>query len=79
MTIKFIDWYQAGFKICISYQPPALVAGGDLAKVQRAVCMVENAAPIAEAWSRLDKKLKLMYAKCAFAHWYVGEGIKEAN
>jgi tubulin alpha len=32
-TIKFIDWYPAGFKICISYQPPAVVPGGDLAKV----------------------------------------------
>jgi tubulin alpha len=41
--------------------------------------MVANATAIAEAWSRLDEKLKLMRAKCAFAHWYVGEGMKEAN
>jgi hypothetical protein len=41
--------------------------------------MVANAITIAEAWSRLDEKLKLMYAKSVFVHWYVGEGMKEVN
>jgi tubulin alpha len=50
------------------------VLGGDLAKVQRAVCMISNTAAIAEAWARLDHKFDLMYAKRAFVHWYVGEG-----
>jgi hypothetical protein len=43
--------------------------GGDLAKVQRAVCMLANTTAIAEAWSRLDYKFDLMYAKRAFVHW----------
>ena len=45
--------------------------GGDLAKVQRAVCMLSNTTAIAEAWARLDHKFDLMYAKRAFVHWYV--------
>jgi hypothetical protein len=49
--------------------------GGDLAKVQRAVCMLSNTTAIAEAWARLDHKFDLMYAKRAFVHWYVGEGM----
>lgn len=44
-------------------------AGGDLAKVQRAVCMISNSTAIAEVFSRLDHKFDLMYAKRAFVHW----------
>ena len=43
--------------------------GGDLAKVQRALCMLSNTTAIAEAWARLDHKFDLMYAKRAFVHW----------
>ncbi|ODM99710.1 Tubulin alpha-8 chain [Orchesella cincta] len=52
---------------------------GDLAKVQRAVCMLSNTTAIAEAWARLDHKFDLMYAKRAFVHWYVGEGMEEGE
>merc|ERR1711874_797148 len=41
-TIQFVDWCPTGFP------------GGDLAKVQRAVCMLSNTTAIAEAWARLD-------------------------
>lgn len=63
----------------INYQPPTVVPGGDLAKVQRAVCMLSNTTAIAEAWARLDHKFDLMYAKRAFVHWYVGEGMEEGE
>lgn len=53
---------------------PCSHTGGDLAQVQRAVCMLSNTTAIAEAWGRLDHKFDLMYAKRAFVHWYVGEG-----
>uniref|UniRef100_A0A8C2LT98 Tubulin alpha chain n=1 Tax=Cricetulus griseus TaxID=10029 RepID=A0A8C2LT98_CRIGR len=57
-TIKFVDWCPTGFKVGINYQPPTVVPGGDLAKVQRAVCMLSNTTDIAE--------FDLMYAKHAF-------------
>ncbi|VDO25658.1 unnamed protein product [Onchocerca flexuosa] len=75
-------WYQrcpTGFKVGINYQPPTVVPGGDLAKLQRAVCMLSNTTAIAEAWARLDHKFDLMYAKRAFVHWYVGEGMEEGE
>merc|ERR1712065_94791 len=59
--------------------PPTVVPGGDLAKVQRAVCMLSNTTAIAEAWARIDHKFDLMYAKRAFVHWYVGEGMEEGE
>ena len=58
-----------GFKVGINYQPPTVVPGGDLAKVQRAVCMLANTTAIQEAWARLDHKFDLMFAKRAFVHW----------
>merc|ERR1711902_207080 len=78
-SIQFVDWCPTGFKVGINYQPPSCVPGGDLAKVHRAVCMLSNTTAISEAWSRLDHKFDLMYAKRAFVHWYDGEGMEEGE
>jgi tubulin alpha len=78
-TIQFVDWCPTGFKVGINNQPPTVVPGGDMAKVSRAVCMLSNTTAIAEAWARLDHKFDLMYAKRAFVHWYVGEGMEEGE
>ena len=40
---------------------------------------VLSTTAIAEAWARLDHKFDLMYAKRAFVHWYVGEGMEEGE
>ncbi|TNN15470.1 Tubulin alpha-1C chain [Schistosoma japonicum] len=78
-TVHFVDWCPTGFKVGVNQQPPTSVPGGDLAKVQRAVCMLSNTTAISEAWKRLDSKFDLMYAKRAFVHWYVGEGMEEGE
>ncbi|RWV79452.1 hypothetical protein GW17_00059413 [Ensete ventricosum] len=78
-TVQFVDWCPTGFKCGINYQPPSVVPGGDLAKVQRAVCMISNNTAVAEVFSRIDHKFDLMYAKRAFVHWYVGEGMEEGE
>ena len=78
-TIQFVDWCPTGFKVGINQQPPTVVPGGDLAKMQRAACMLSNTTAIAEAWARLDHKFDLMFAKRAFVHWYVGEGMEEGE
>merc|ERR1712125_88426 len=78
-TIQFVDWSPTGFKCGISYQPPTVVPGGDLAKVMRACCMISNPTAIAEVFSRIDHKFDLMYSKRAFVHWYVGEGMEEGE
>ena len=78
-TIQFVDWCPTGFKVGINYQPPTVVPGGDIAKTQRAVCMLSNTTAIAQAWSRIDHKFDLMFRKSAFVHWYVGEGMEEGE
>jgi len=78
-SIQFVDWCPTGFKCGINYEPPTSVPGGDLAKVQRACCMLSNTTAIAEVFSRIDHKFDLMFAKRAFVHWYVGEGMEEGE
>ncbi|CAG0890922.1 unnamed protein product [Darwinula stevensoni] len=63
----------------INYQPPTQVPGTEVAATQRAVCSLANTTAIRAAWERLDRKFDLMYAKRAFVHWYVGEGMEEGE
>jgi len=77
--VSFVDWCPTGFKVGINYQPPTVVPGGDLAKVERAVCCLSNTTAIRTAWQRLDHKFDLMYTKRAFVHWFVGEGMEEGE
>lgn len=78
-TIQFVDWIKTNFKVGINYQPPIVVPNGDLAQVKRALCMLSNTTAIADAWTNIDHKFDLMYAKRAFVHWYVGEGMEEGE
>lgn len=75
-SIRFVDWCPTGFKIGINYNPPFTVPNGDLAPVHRGVSMLASTTAIADAWSRLDHKFDLMFAKRAFVHWYTGEGME---
>ena len=38
--VRFVDWSPTGFKVGLNYQPPAVIPGGDLAAVPRALCML---------------------------------------
>merc|ERR1712146_81170 len=77
--MHFVDWWGTTSKCYINSQPPTVVEGGDLARVTRTVTMVGNTPAIAEVFSRIDHKFDLMYAKRAFVHWYVGEGMEEGE
>eukprot|EP00004_Rigifila_ramosa_P014708 TRINITY_DN336_c0_g1_i1.p1 TRINITY_DN336_c0_g1~~TRINITY_DN336_c0_g1_i1.p1 ORF type:complete len:454 (+),score=113.51 TRINITY_DN336_c0_g1_i1:144-1505(+) len=78
-TIQFVDWCPTGFKCGINSQPPATVPDSDLARVPRAVCMLSNTTAIVDVFSRMNHKFDVMFAKRAFVHWYVGEGMEEAE
>ncbi|EZA62520.1 Tubulin alpha-3 chain [Ooceraea biroi] len=92
-SIRFVDWCPTGFKVIlltlflcvisgmvgINYQPPTVVPGGDLAKVQRAMVMLANTTAISEVWNRLNRKFDLMFSKRAFVHWYVAENMDESE
>lgn len=78
-TVNFVEWCPTGFKVGINYQRPVAAPQSELAAQSRCVSMLSNTTAIAEAWSRLDYKFDLMFAKRAFVHWYVGEGMEEGE
>jgi tubulin alpha len=78
-TVQFVDWCPTGFKIGINPEPPTYVADGEQAPVKRAVTLLANTTAIVDAWERVNNKFDLMYAKRAFVHWYVGEGMEEGE
>lgn len=39
--------------------------------------MIGNTTAISESWARLNYKFDLMFAKRAYVHWYLGEGMEE--
>jgi len=78
-TVQFVDWCPTGFKSGVNSVAPTVVPGGDLARVKRSVTMITNNTAIVELFMRTDEKFDLMYAKRAFVHWYVGEGMEEGE
>lgn len=78
-SIQFVDWVPTGFKCGINQQKPTVIPGGELAQTNRAVCMLANTTAISEVFARIDRKFDLMFAKRAFVHWYVGEGMEEGE
>jgi len=77
--VQFVDWSPAGFKCGINNEPPKTVAGSGIASTNRAVCLLANTTAIANVFSRLDSKFDMMFAKRAFVHWFVGEGMEESE
>lgn len=78
-TMQFVDWSPTGVKCGINFQPPCVVPGGDLAQVQRAVATINNSTAITQVFDSVSRKFDLMFAKRAFVHWYVGEGMEEGE
>ena len=48
-------------------------------QVPRSACLLSNSTAISDTWERLGSKFDVMFAKRAFVHWYVGEGMEEGE
>ncbi|KAF7681011.1 Tubulin alpha chain [Astathelohania contejeani] len=78
-NIQFVEWCPTGFKIGINDRAPTVLEGGAMSPVSRACCLLSNTTAIVEAWKNLNDKFDLMFAKRAFVHWFVGEGMEEGE
>ena len=76
---QFVDWCPTGFKCGINEQAPAHIADWEAAKVNRALCMISNTTAFSAILRTISTKFDVMYAKRAFAHWFVGEGMESGE
>jgi hypothetical protein len=56
-----------------------VIPGGDLAKLERAVCCLSSTTAFKDVLEMLQRKFALLYGKRAFVHWFVGEGMEEGS
>lgn len=78
-AIRFADWCPTSFKVDINYQSVTTLPGGDFARVMRSAYMISNSTSLTKVFSRINQRFDLMYAKRAFVHWYVGEGMEDSE
>jgi len=78
-SIQFVSWNPTGFKQGINWQKPIIPEGSDMAPLERSVLNICNNTGISSVFGTIDHKFDLMYAKRAFVHWYVGEGMEEGE
>ncbi|KAG8697930.1 Tubulin alpha-1A chain [Ceratobasidium sp. 395] len=54
------------------------IPGGELAKADRSLCMLSNSL-LASTWSRLERRLDLIYSTCTLVHRYADEDMEEGE
>jgi len=77
--IQFVEWSPAGFKCGLNEKKPTMIKGSGLAQTDKLVSMISNSTAISEVFKRINKKFDVMFAKRAFVHWFVGEGMEEGE
>lgn len=78
-TVNFVKWSPTGIKVGINHSPASVVPGGDIAKSMRSLMMIANSTTMGDIVGRMGKRFDMMYNKRCFVHWYVGEGMEEAE
>lgn len=46
---------------------------------KQSVTTLNNSSAVIQAFEAIEKKFDVMYAKRAFAHWFVGEGLESGE
>lgn len=75
-SVQFVDWCPTGFKIGINSSPPKTTPDSYFASSTRGVTMLASNTSISNVFGCLNYKFDLMFAKKAFVHWYLSEGME---
>merc|ERR1711881_282477 len=78
-SVMIADWNPTGFKQGVNTEPPHQPDDSDMAPTVRSVLHICNNTGVSGCFNTIDYKFDLMYAKRAFVHWYVGEGMEEGE
>ncbi|KAM3147323.1 hypothetical protein pb186bvf_000574 [Paramecium bursaria] len=72
---KQVDFVQTGFKIGIVNNP--MIQFGEINK--KGAVQIQNSLSIDQQFVRIAKQFDNLYARRAFIHWYVMEGMEESE
>ena len=77
---RFVEWCPTGFKIGLFDEPLKILPDDDLEFCQRHTMMIGNNTAISRVLAqRISVKYDLMFGQRAFVHWFVSEGLEEAE
>ena len=75
--VRFVEFSPTGIKCGINLQTPPTI--GEIAQTIRSGCLLSNNTAISQVFELNCKRFDTMYAKRAFVHWHVGEGMSEGE
>lgn len=75
--VKFVDWSPTGIKVGVNSQPALIQKSSGYETSPLSLNILHNNMRIDTIFGRVNHKFDIMYAKRAFVHWYVGEGLDE--
>jgi tubulin alpha len=78
-TLKFVNCCPTSLRSAVLHRPVVVVPGSEIGNGRRAVGMVSNNSSIKDVFERINSKFDLMFAKRAYAHFLVAEGMEEGD
>lgn len=75
----FLDWCPNKFKVGVTPFSPVAVPTCAMAAASTSVCMVAGSIAVTDAFKSTVNKFDMLFKKCAFIHWFVCEGLEEAE
>nr|CDS22188.1 tubulin alpha chain [Echinococcus granulosus] len=77
--VGLVDWCPTGFKVGVVERPPAVVKQSGLGKTCRQLTAVYNSTLVIEPFKCILHRFSTLLAKKAFVHWFLQEGMEEAE
>lgn len=76
---NFVNWCPTGFKIGINPKRQVKVPGDGILEAPASGCMIANNTAITDVFTRINSKYDKMYARRAFVHWFIKDGLEESE
>eukprot|EP01022_Parablepharisma_sp_SALTPOND_P029621 TRINITY_DN741_c0_g1_i2.p1 TRINITY_DN741_c0_g1~~TRINITY_DN741_c0_g1_i2.p1 ORF type:complete len:519 (+),score=23.79 TRINITY_DN741_c0_g1_i2:97-1557(+) len=78
-VVSFTDYSPCGIKCGITSKSPTQINDSLLGSSARAVCNLVNSSGFGGNLRIIEKNFDLVYAKRAFAYWFIGEGMESGE
>lgn len=77
--IGLVDWCPTGFKVGLVESPPAIVKQSGLGKTTRQLTALYNSTLVVNPLKSILYRFNTLLSKKAFLHWFLQEGMEEAE